>query len=172
MLHHPCRRMNSCAIVPCSFRHRISLTEGEIWNNGFGIMIREHQLHCKHRAQRGWPFTEPPQLCPEAGEPGYASLRCLPISCLSPYIVSWRGFGSQPEIFRNLPGPSLAVTVPGFPKIFQAASTDAPLQDGGWSNGSKNLAKCARKRFGCLIRARKWLKACPEATWMYFPDLG
>ena len=32
------------------------------------------------------------------------------------------GAGSLPEIFRNLPGPSLAVTAPGFPKIFQAAS--------------------------------------------------
>ena len=32
----------------------------------------------------------------------------------------------QKLLFRNLPGPSLAVTVPGFSKIFQAASTDAP----------------------------------------------
>ncbi|MBQ0096406.1 MAG: hypothetical protein KBS53_01980, partial [Bacteroidales bacterium] len=30
--------------------------------------------------------------------------------------------GSQPGIFRNLPGPSLVVTAPGFPKIFQAVS--------------------------------------------------
>ena len=35
--------------------------------------------------------------------------------------------GSQPEIFRNLPGPSLAVTAPGFPKIFQAVSPGASL---------------------------------------------
>ena len=35
--------------------------------------------------------------------------------------------GSLPEIFRNLPGTSLAVTAPGFPKIFQAVSTGAPF---------------------------------------------
>ncbi len=56
----------------------------------------------------------------------YRSTICTAASAFPLYIVSWRGYGSLPEIFRNLPGPSLAVTVPGFPKIFQAASADAP----------------------------------------------
>ena len=93
-------------------------------------------LRCypKHSANLGSPtagyesFTTPENPAPKMSYGVNIRIISDMASLGSIFSPMFRRAGSQPEIFWNLPGPSLAVTAPGFPKIFQAVSLAHPFQ--------------------------------------------